>query len=220
MTTKTDEQITGDVIAALAASPNVRATEVVASTKDCQVRLAGIVGTLEERNEAERITSEIAGVIGVENGLTVSANREVSDLEMADDANTELSAYPDLAGVGARVSAGTAFLEGKVPSMSVEDRAIQVVSGVPGIRQVVSNLEIAAGQPIDDLKLADDVAERISDETEIEVIDLEVRAEDGRVTIAGEVETDREFDLITERASAVPGVQDLHNRVRVRSHVS
>lgn len=220
MSTKTDEETTGDVIAALGLSPDVHETDIVISTQGCLVRLIGTVGTLEESNEAERITSEIAGVTGVQNDLTVSANREVSDLEMTGCANAELSGYPDLVGVGARVTAGTAFLKGKVRSLAIENRAIEIVSGVPGLRRVVSEIEIAAGEPVDDIGLANDVAEAISNDPNISMTDMEVSVEEGLVVIEGEVETEREFDLITKRASAVPGVQHVKNLVQVRTRVS
>ncbi|GEM_PF-2527222 len=215
MSRRTDTEITGEVIAALAASPNVHATDIVVSTQDGLVRLMGAANTLEERDEAERIASGIDGVTDVENNLVISANRGISDREMTDAANAELSAYDDLVRIGARVNAGTAFLMGKAPSVAVENRAIEIVSGVPGVRQVVSEIQIAPGEPIDNITLANDVAETISDDADIDIMDLEVNADDGLVVVTGEVESDRERNLITERASAVAGVQHLQNLVRV-----
>lgn len=212
---RTDEEITGDIIAALAANPNVYVNEMTISTRNGMVHLTGPARTLEERDEAERIASGIEGVVAVENDLVLSPNREISDREMTQAVNDELAAYPDLVAIGAKVTAGTATLMGTVASLSIENRAIDVASGIDGIRQVVSALHIAAGEPVDDITLANDVAEAISDEPGIDIIELDVRADDGLVVITGDVETEREFDRITELASAVPGIQRVQNLVRV-----
>jgi len=209
---RSDDAITGDVIAALGASPRVHAAELFVRTKSGWVRLEGVVGTLEEKEAAEQIAADVARVAGVENDLVISADRDVSDLQIAE----ELNADPDLTGIGAKVNGGTAFLMGKVPSLAVKSKAIDVAGGVKGVRQVISELGIAAGEPVDDITLANDVAEALSDDPEIDLLDLDVKAVDGSVLITGEVPSERHLDLISRRAAAVPGVQYLENRVKVR----
>jgi len=213
---RSDDAITGDVIAALGASPRVHAAELFVRTKSGWVRLEGVVGTLEEKEAAEQIAADVARVAGVENDLVISADRDVSDLQIAEELTARLNADPDLTGIGAKVNGGTAFLMGKVPSLAVKSKAIDVAGGVKGVRQVISELGIAAGEPVDDITLANDVAEALSDDPEIDLLDLDVKAVDGSVLITGEVPSERHLDLISRRAAAVPGVQYLENRVKVR----
>ena len=213
-----DSEITGEIIAALAASPDINATDILVSTHDGRVHLTGTARTLEESAEAEKIASRIARG-PVENNIVLSANRDVSDREMTDALNADLAASQDLIGIGGRVTAGTAFLMGKVRSVAVENRAVEVASGIAGVRQVISDLQIAAGEPVDNITLANDVAEAISEDPDINVIDMDVAADDGMVTVTGEVETQREFDLIRERAAAVPGVQHVQDLVTVRGWI-
>lgn len=210
-----DEAITGDVIAALAASPRVRATEVRVHTERGWVRLNGVVGTLAERTAAEEIAARVPGVLSVENDLVVSSDGTIPDLEIEREAADRL-ARENLANVGARAEAGTAFLMGVVPSLAVEQQAIAAASAVKGVRDVISELEIAAGEPVDDVTLANDAAEALSDDPRLDVTNLKVQASDGSLLLIGEVGHSRQIGLATQIAKSVPGVQYVETRLKVR----
>ena len=209
-----DEAITGEVVAALGASPDVNATNIRVHTESGWVRLTGIVDTLREKEIAEEITKHVAGVVGVENDLTVGSDKQISDSEIEEVLNAKLT-EAGLSEIGAKVEAGSAFLMGVIPSLAVKKRAIEIAASVKGVREVVSELEIAAGEPIDDLTLADDVAEALSDDPRIDVMDLRVRSKDGYVCITGEVTADWQRDLATDIAEAVPGVKGVENHLVV-----
>jgi len=215
MIDRNDESITGDVIAALAASPRVRATEVRVHTERGWVRLNGVVATLAERDAAEQIAARVPGVVSVENDLVISSDGTTPDIEIEQEAADRL-AGENLTNVGARVQAGTAFLMGVVPSLAVKERAIAAASAVKGVRDVVSELEIAAGEPVDDVTLANDAAEALSDDPRLDVMNLEVQASDGSLLLIGEVGRSRQIGLATQIAESVPGVQYVENRMKVR----
>lgn len=209
-----DDAITGDVIAAFGASPDVQATEILVFTHVGRVRLQGIVATLEEKEMAEEIALLIKGVLGVVNNITVSANETISNLEIQRDVTRRLT-DAGLTQVGARVEVGVAFLMGVIPSLAVKNQAMEVAAGVEGVRDVISELEIAAGEPVDDIKLGDDVAEAISDDPRLTVFDLSVQAEDGLILLNGEVDIEYQRDIAAAVAEAVPGAQHIDNRIRV-----
>lgn len=213
-----DEELTGDVIAALAAGTRVRATDIRVRTLQGAVRLEGIVDTLEEKAAAEETAAGVPGVRRVENDLAVSSNGTISDLQIERCVADRL-VREGLAEVGARVEAGTAFLMGVIPSRAIENKALEVASGARGVRSVISELSIAAGKPVDDIRLAGDVAEALSDDPRIEAMDLEVASEDGAVTLTGLVTGDHQVSVATEIAEAVPGVQSVQNRLSVRKLV-
>ncbi|HUV05317.1 MAG TPA: BON domain-containing protein [Armatimonadota bacterium] len=215
MNRTSDEAITGDVVAALAASPRVRATEVRVHTDRGWVRLEGVVGTLAERNAAEEIAARIPGVLSVENDLVVSSDGTISDLEIEEEAANRL-AKENLVNVGVRAEAGTAFLMGVVTSLAAKEQAVAAASTVRGVRDVISELEIAAGEPVDDVTLANDVAEALSDDARIDVMNLEVQASDGSLLLTGEVTHSRQLEIATQVAESVPGVNYVENRMKVR----
>ena len=215
MRSKGDEQIEGDVKAALAASPDVNAMNVRVHSEQGHVRLVGVVDAVDERVAACEIALRVPGVKGVENHLVVAADGEVSDLELQREEGRRL-AEEGLEEVGVRVNAGTAFLEGVVPSLSVEKRAVDVAGSVQGVREVVSDLEVAAGRPVDDVGLANDVAEALSDDARLGILHLEVHSRDGVVCIYGEVPTDYVKSVTTEVAESVPGVKKVENHLKLR----
>lgn len=212
---RTDDAITGDIIAAFAASPDIHETSIRVHTERGWARLEGVVDTLQETAAAERVAREVPGVVSVENDLIISSDGSISDLKIERGVGDHLVAA-GLANVGARVEAGTAFLMGVVPSLAIEQRAIEKAGAVRGVRDVVSELEIAAGEPIDDTTLANDVAEALSDEPRLWVMNLHVAAENGLVMLAGEVPKRWQVRVAGSVAEAVPGVRYVKNRMKVR----
>ncbi|MEI9936113.1 MAG: BON domain-containing protein [Pseudomonadota bacterium] len=67
-----------------------------------------------------------------------------------------------------------------------------------------------------DARIREDVCERLSDSDEVDASDIEVTVLDREVTLEGSVETRRMKHLAEDIADAVPGVEDVHNRVTVR----
>lgn len=210
-----DDATTGSVIAALAASPEVSAVNLRVRTTRGWIRLEGTVDTLAEKAAAADIAEHVPGVVSVENDLVVSSDGSVADLEI-ERAVADRLVGEHLANVGVRTQAGTAFVMGVVPSLAVEQRVIDVASAVKGVRAVVSELEIAAGEPVDDVTLANDVAEALSDDARLEVMDLHVQVKDGSVLLAGKVTSRDQLGIATAVAEAVPGVQYVESRMRVR----
>jgi hypothetical protein len=67
-----------------------------------------------------------------------------------------------------------------------------------------------------DERIREDVCERLSWNDEVDATDIIVRVQDGEVTLEGSVETRHMKRLAEDLAEEVPGVQDIHNTVRVR----
>lgn len=213
-----DEAIVGQVTAALAESPEVHSTEIRVHAESGWVRLTGVVDTLREREIAENLARRVHGVVTVENNLSVSSDKAVSDREIEETINDRLAAA-GLPEVGAKVEAGSAVLMGVVPTLARKRQAIDIAGSIKGVREVISQLEIAAGEPIDDLTLADDVAEALSDDPRIDLTDLRVQAKDGHVHIDGDVPAQWQWELATNIVENVPGVKDVENHLTVGGNV-
>lgn len=215
MPKKSDETITGDIIAGFAASPGVCGTNIRVQTDRGWVRLTGVVDTLEEKTIVEEIARNVDGVAGIENDLVVSSDGAISDLELERMVGDHLI-REGLTAIGTRVEAGTAFLMGVVESLAARRRAVEAASAVQGVRDVISKLQIAAGEPVDDATLANDVAEALSDDPRLDIMNLDVRVRDGAILLAGEVATKSQLEVASAVAEAVPGVQYVENRLVAR----
>jgi osmotically-inducible protein OsmY len=208
-----DEAITGDVIAALAASPDVRATGMRVHTAQGHVRLVGVVDTIDQKTTATQIALHVPGVKAVESDLAVASDGDISNLELQREEEEQFA--EEGLSAGARVNEGTVFLEGVVQSVGDEKKAIEVAGSVQGVREVVSDLQIAARRPRDDIGLVDDVAEALSNDPRLEILRLEVRSKDGEVSLYGEVRDSDQKSIATGVAESVPGVKRVENHLKL-----
>ncbi|MCA1614333.1 MAG: BON domain-containing protein, partial [Acidobacteria bacterium] len=67
-----------------------------------------------------------------------------------------------------------------------------------------------------DSRIEEDVNDRLSDQPFLDASDVEVRVENGEVTLSGTVNSRRDKRLAEDIAETVLGVTDVENRIRVR----
>lgn len=70
-----------------------------------------------------------------------------------------------------------------------------------------------------DERIREDVCERLTAHGALDARQIELRVEDGEVTIEGTVEDRRGKRLAEDIAASVTGVEDVHNRLRLERHV-
>jgi len=209
-----DSNITGDIIRALAEDARVHEDDIHVHTIYGFVRLEGTVSTMAEKEAAQEDAACICGVQGVENEIVIESAGNMSDMDiqgLVDD----LLMREGIDGVGARVEAGNVFLMGRVPSLAVKERAILVSEMAHGVRGVYSELHIVAGEPKDNLKLADDVVEALTDDPRLTVADLKVVADEGAVKLFGIVPNPTQEQIAVDIAKAVPGVEQLEDDISI-----
>jgi len=66
-----------------------------------------------------------------------------------------------------------------------------------------------------DDRIREDVCDRLSVDDEVDASEIEVRVENGEVTLVGTVQTRSMKHQAEDLAEAVPGVNDVHNQLRV-----
>lgn len=66
-----------------------------------------------------------------------------------------------------------------------------------------------------DERIHEDVCERLTQHGQIDASNMEVKVENGEVTLEGTVEDRRTKRMAEDVAEAVPGVRDVHNRLRI-----
>lgn len=66
-----------------------------------------------------------------------------------------------------------------------------------------------------DERIREDVNERLTDHPDIDASEIEVRVDNGEVTLIGAVEDRRTKRLAEDVAESVSGVRDVHNQLRI-----
>jgi osmotically-inducible protein OsmY len=138
--------VTAKVKMALLTTPDVGGARIDVDTDDGQVTLHGQVTNEDERADAERAASEIAGVRAIRNLLQVVPEHREKGVRIVDAAlkarvSAVLKAHPDLAGISPKsVHAGVVLLDGKAERFSDHLEALEVVANVGGVRRVESEI--------------------------------------------------------------------------------
>lgn len=132
-----DRSIQQDVERSLASDETVESYKTSVAVHGGVVRLTGNVDSDVEKLAAERAAWDVAGVIAVENALTVAPPGAREDAEILEDVRHQLSWDPALDEEMLHVSVndGRVFLTGAVGTVEEKKRAIRVAK-VAGVRAV------------------------------------------------------------------------------------
>jgi osmotically-inducible protein OsmY len=138
-----DADLRGDVLRALTLDSLVPAT-IEAKVDDGWVTLTGTANWQFERDEAEFVGGNIAGVVGVENGIElVAPGPSVHDVEHAIKKAMERNAKLDAKSVSVESSNGTITLHGTVSSWADHDEAVSAAWAAPGVTRVKDHIVVA-----------------------------------------------------------------------------
>lgn len=180
------------------------------------VRLTGVVKTLEERELAEEIARRF-GPVRVDNDIVIESTKVIDDQDVLSSANQAIAKNPDLAhdiGVD-RVVDGIAYLKGHSESLSEIVGAAEVVAEAPGVKDIVSEVKIKTDVLITDVDLVDEVMQALSVDPTIHAEFIDVRAKDGVVTLEGTVDTLKQKVGAGNVAKTMPGVAGVVNNLNV-----
>lgn len=214
-----DQRLVGAVRRALAESADVDTRELLVDAADGVVYLTGTSHTLYERKMAGRLARNIDGVKRVENDIVIVSDRQPDDEEIFEAIGEALGNYPESnpSRVGVRlVQNGTAYISGKASSIFEAWKAVDIVSKVEGVTAVINEIDIAPGQPVDDIEIKNRVVDAISDDPRVDPFDVNVYVEDADVFLTGEVEDLEALQAAGELASSTPGVKSVINHLHIR----
>lgn len=145
-----DEGLRDIVQRTLDQDENLAPYALEADVVDGIARVTGIVDTLAEKRHAEQIVSQIPGIVGFEDSISLSTDGSITDRGVEMEVSEELASNPQIAEkVGVKVKDGTAFLMGTVDSEEEEQMAIDSAYKARGVTDVVSRLKIGEKAPID-----------------------------------------------------------------------
>ncbi|HHW56039.1 MAG: BON domain-containing protein [bacterium] len=201
--------------AVLARHMRLTALDIKVETRGGTVFLRGVVELLAEKLHAEEVVKYLKGVQRVENELTVAPDETVSEKHLEEEIRGLFRQETRLAGVSVSVQQGVVYLEGKVESPADEDLARHLAARVRGVKDVVSRLETAAEDTIDDADIIEGVEAVLSRTDDVDTGAISVRLKRGVVYLTGWVENSRVKEQLTRLVSSVEGVRRVINNLLV-----
>jgi osmotically-inducible protein OsmY len=137
-----DADMRADVLRALMLDSLVPST-VDATVTDGYVTLSGKADWQYQRDEAEFVAGNVAGVLDVWNDIVIASTLpDANGVKQAIDSALERRARLDADDVKVRSAGGTVTLEGKVGSWAEHDEALAAAWAAPGVRDVDDRLRV------------------------------------------------------------------------------
>jgi hyperosmotically inducible protein len=232
-----DLATTARVKAALNLSKRVKGFDVGVTTSEGVVTLSGQVTSEDVKSLAGEIARDTSGVSDVNNLIEVNPgtrpsveSTRVDDLEIRAEVLQAITRSAELSGksIEVRVEDRVVSLSGTVENTAQKTGAEQVARSVDGVVGVSNELLVtnpqAPTEPPSAPAPARDANKELADRVEFElhrtgafdILTMKVRADDGTVTISGNVRSRAEQLLAEKIAQGIPGVRKLNNELKVQ----
>ncbi len=240
-----DAWITAKTKLALLTTEGVHATDVNVDTVNGQVTLHGKVQSAEEKDKAQAVAKNIAGVQGVRNLLQVVPPERQKAVQQSDDqikvavekALQRDALLNDSSITVQSVNQGVVLLAGTAKSVLSHLSAVEDAASVPGVRQV--NSEIQSPNTLADETIWHDYTSKAGNEArgmsdaardmwitsatkmrlladrETPALDINVDTRKGIVTLFGMVPSQQAKASAEAEARKVSGVQRVQNELQV-----
>jgi hyperosmotically inducible protein len=208
---------------ALLLSKHVSPFDIKVETTQAEVSLDGQVPSEQIKAVAGAIALDTSGVKAVHNNLGINPStarnpeteglgERVADLEIKTLVGEGLSQNAELAGkhIATDVKNRTVVLSGTVETSAQKNQAEQIAWQVTGVQGVTDNLSAANAQTnpesVDD-KLAHRVEFELYSTKAISLKTVQIHADNGTVTLSGNVTSRAEKLLAEKTAQSVEGVR-------------
>ncbi|MBD3296401.1 MAG: BON domain-containing protein, partial [Candidatus Omnitrophica bacterium] len=213
-----DGEIRRAVRTALLNDPRVRSFKVDVKVDNGIVTLNGLVDNPKAKQVAGEDASNTVGVLGVNNRIKVRPSGMAPDQVIGENVISAIRWDPYLETYEITVVARNrkVYLSGMVDNYYEKMRAGDTASRVAGVEEVRNNLKVSYVWPYksdDEIKKA--VRNRLYWNVFVDSGDVELRVEDGTVTLSGEV-ADRAAMMAAVRSAFNGGAKKVINRLTVR----
>jgi osmotically-inducible protein OsmY len=216
---RTDLEVRCDVSDALASDIRVDAQHLDVQVAAGIVHLRGSVPSYYEKRIATEITNRIKGVADVVNELRVSPLAPRADQEILADVRAALrrDVWVDEGKIDVNVTVGAVRLGGTVESYTEKSYAETDAWSVPGVTEVLNEVNIRPAEIRRDDEVAAQVRGDLQRNIRIDPAQIQVDVSGGVVTLRGTVLTVEQKWLADEVAWWTAGVRDVVNDLRVGS---
>lgn len=201
-----------------------RFANVQASVEDGIVDLGGTVQLYRDKLDAEKRTKKVDIVAGVRNKIAVSSS--MPDAQLAEKLSEKLR-Y-DRIGFGIMFNAltlgvdqGRVTIGGNVRDYSDRDSALAIVAGMPGVKDMIDEIDVAPVSGYDDdlrLRLARSIYGHPSMQKYAinPMAPIRIVVENGRVTLHGVVDSKVDKGIVLSQARSVAGSFEVNDNLLVR----
>lgn len=226
-----DAATTSRVRTALLLSKHVSPFDIKVDTTRAEVTLDGQVPSEQIKAVAGAIALDTSGVKEVHNNLGINPStarnpeteglgERVADLEIKTLVNEDLSQNTELSGkhIATEVKNRTVTLSGTVETAAQKNQAEHIAWQVTGVQGVTDNLSATNAQTNPesaDTKLAHRVEFELYSTKAISLKTVQIRADDGTVTLTGNVTSRAEKLLAEKTAQSVEGVRKVVDSLAV-----
>ena len=211
---QTDTQLHDAVQRQLDWDPEINARAIGLTASDGVITLTGFVNSYAEKLAAEQTVKRVRGVRAVADDIQVRLRDERTDPEIARDAVHALEAHTSVPNqITVTVRHGFLTLEGTVEWMyqkAAAGSAVMYLKGVKGVSNLVRISPMATT-----VQVKTKIEEALKRSAEIDAHQVHVEAENGTVTLSGNVRSWAERHEAERAAWAAPGVAKVENHIVV-----
>jgi osmotically-inducible protein OsmY len=219
--TRTDEEVKKDIVDELYWDGRVDASDVKVEVFDGDVTLSGTVPNYRAHNAADEDAWAMSGVRYVRNNLTVKYPAGVTvptDAEISSNIENILLWQPniDSTDINVIVENGWVILRGSVDALWKKARAEELVLGLSGVLGITNELAIVPTKDYADQAIAEDIESAMERNYTIDQNSVDVKVENGRVTLTGSVDSLAAFRRAQRIVQNTLGVVTVDNKLAIR----
>ena len=217
MTYRSDDEIKRDVTHQLGWDTRVRQTEIGVAVVKGVVTLTGTVDNYAKKFAAQETAHSVRGVHDVANDIEVkipgSSYRTDAEIAQAVRSALEWDVLVPADQIFSTVTDGWVALEGKVEHYSERLDAERAVRNLAGVRGVTNTISVST--PVDPEKIKYLIEDILEVRADREAKHINVKVEDGEVTVIGAVNSWAEKKAIVGAIEHSPGVTAIRDHLYV-----
>jgi len=221
---KNDQQIQDDVTKLLSSKDKWKG--VTASTEDAIVTLDGSMNVLMDKMDLGKKVDKIKNVNGVRNHIQISGTASDAELKekLADKLRYDRVGYGILFNnLTLNVQNGVATIGGQVHDYPSRDSALAVAETMPGVKDVVDNIEVLPTSIMDD-DLRIRVARAIYGNNVLSRYAMDpqkpirIVVDNGHVSLYGVVDSAMDKQIAVTQAKSVPNVFSVDDHLMIAAN--
>jgi len=220
---RTDEDIKSDIVEHLLWDGRVDASDIAVTVTDGRVVLTGPTENYFAQRAAVEDAWSVRGVRDVIDEMRPGSGGTagpVSDTELKLNAETALRVSSDVDASNVEVDAkeGAVRLTGSVPAYWRKIRAQEIVASLQGTRAVDNQITVVPQETAEDAELADRVKAAIARNVVVEGDAINIKVDQGVVTLAGTVPTAAGRIAAVNTAGNTEGTLDVVDEIEVAGY--